>query len=94
MTQPIVPGRLSAEQRATILQQALGDLAFRGYQVERVDQTRAIVLAGAPINHILHLLLSVFTCGLWLPIWLLILASGGVKRRYVHIDDYGNLIGL
>lgn len=22
-----------------------------------------------PVNHILHLLLSVLTCGLWLPVW-------------------------
>jgi hypothetical protein len=25
-----------------------------------------------PVNHVLHLLLSVLVCGLWLPVWLLI----------------------
>jgi hypothetical protein len=22
-----------------------------------------------PVNHVLHLLISVFLCGLWLPVW-------------------------
>jgi hypothetical protein len=31
-------------------------------------------------NHALHLILTVFTCGLWLPIWLLIVAVAGHSR--------------
>jgi hypothetical protein len=94
VNQPIVPGRLPDAERAAIMQQALRDLTFRGYRVETADGTRAIISTGEPVNHILHLLLSVFTCGLWLPIWLLIMMFGGVKRRRVHVDEYGNLIGL
>lgn len=90
MNQPIVPGRLPDAERAAIMQQALRDLTFRGYRVETADGTRAIISTGEPVNHILRLLLSVFTCGLWL----LIMMFGGVKRRRVHVDEYGNLIGL
>jgi hypothetical protein len=90
VNQPIVPGRLPDAERAAIMQQALRDLTFRGYRVETADGTRAIISIGEPVNHILHLLLSVFTCGLWL----LIMMFGGVKRRRVHVDEYGNLIGL
>lgn len=90
----IVPGRIPIERRAAIMQQALRDLAFRGYRVETADGPRAIVVTGAPVNHVLHVLLSMFTCGLWVPVWLLLLALGGEKRRHVYIDDYGNLIGL
>lgn len=28
-----------------------------------------------PVNHILHLLLTLCTCGFWLPVWVLIAAS-------------------
>ena len=94
MNQPIVPGRLPAAKRAAIMEQALRDLAFRGYHVEAVDGPRAVVVTGAPVNHILHLLLAVFTCGLWLPVWVLLVVLGGVKRRHVFIDEYGNLVGL
>lgn len=26
-------------------------------------------------NHVLHLLISVFTCGLWLPVWLVLIVA-------------------
>ena len=94
MNQPIVPGRLPVDQRAAIMEQALRDLTFRGYRTETVDGPRAIISMGEPVNHVLHVLVTVFTCGLWLPIWLLLIALGGVKRRHIHIDEYGNLIGL
>jgi hypothetical protein len=32
------------------------------------------------VNHILHLLLSVLTCGLWLPIWGLVAWSKSQQR--------------
>lgn len=94
MSYPIVPGRLPMQQRAAIMQQVLRDLAFRGWRVEAVDGARAIVATGAPVNHILHVLLSFFSCGLWLPVWGLLAALGGVKRRPIYIDEYGNLNGL
>jgi hypothetical protein len=31
-------------------------------------------------NHILHLLLSVFSMGFWLPVWLLVSASNANER--------------
>lgn len=90
----IVPGRLPDAQRAAIMQQALRDLTFNGWRIEMADGARAVVVNGAPVNHILHLLISFFTCGLWLPVWGLLAALGGVKRRHVYVDEYGNLIGL
>ena len=38
------------------------------------------MVARKPVNHILHLLLSVVTLGLWLPVWLLVGIFGGEKR--------------
>mgnify|MGYP000993630867 CR=1 FL=1 len=31
------------------------------------------------VNHILHLILSIFTSGLWLFVWLLVVLSAGAK---------------
>lgn len=94
MSHSTVPGRLPDAKRAAIMQQALRDLTFRGYRVETVDGPRAIVLTGEPVNHVLHVLLTMVTCGLWLPVWLLLVALGGVTRRQIFIDEYGNLVGL
>lgn len=93
-SRPIVPGRLPVAQRAAIMQQRLRDLTFHGYRVEVADGPRAIVYTGDPINHVVHAILTVFTCGLWLPVWILIMMFGGIRRRRIHIDDYGNLVGV
>ena len=40
-----------------------------------------VMAVGKTPNHILHLLMSVVTAGLWLPVWLIIgLCSGGGYR--------------
>jgi len=31
-------------------------------------------------NHILHLLLAVITCGLWLPVWLMVSGSNNIRN--------------
>lgn len=43
------------------------------HKVERQLQTRRP-------NHILHLLLSLITVGIWLPIWLLVSLNDAIER--------------
>jgi hypothetical protein len=88
----IVPGRKTEEERVAIMQQVVRDLAFRGYRIVAVDGARALVVSGSPVNHVLHAILSIFTCGLWLLMWALLAALGGETRRHIYIDDYGNVI--
>jgi len=41
----------------------------------------------------LHLALTIFTAGLWgLFVWLPLAVLGGLKRRMITIDDYGNTV--
>ena len=48
----------------------------RGYRVEAAPVPGQVVMGrGRRPNHILHLLLSVVTVGLWLPVWLLVAAT-------------------
>ncbi|MEU6342205.1 hypothetical protein ABZ883_14835 [Streptomyces sp. NPDC046977] len=44
---------------------------------------RQVIEQGA--NHTLHIILSIFTCGLWLPIWAIAAAMGRKKT----ITSYG-----
>jgi hypothetical protein len=37
-------------------------------------------VAGRPVNHVLHLLLTVFTVGIWIVPWIIVTANGGEKR--------------
>jgi hypothetical protein len=43
-------------------------------------------------NHILHLILTLITLGIWLIVWILVVALGGEKRKVVSVDEYGNTL--
>ena len=34
-------------------------------------------------SHILHLILSVITVGLWVPVWIIVAVSHGIERRRI-----------
>lgn len=46
-------------------------VATERFQVEHQTPWNATLVRGPRINHILHLILTLVTCGLWAPIWLL-----------------------
>lgn len=81
---------LPAERRREILEQAVAYYVGRTAQVETLMEYQAVLRYGRPVNHILHLLLTVFTLGLWAPIWLLIVVLGsGERRRVLSVDPFG-----
>ena len=80
-------GKVSPERRKEILAQVLSTrLARPGqWRVETQADYYAIVVGRKPV--ILHLLLTVFTLGLWLFVWAM---TGGEKRYILSVDEYGN----
>ena len=54
-----------------------------GWMVESQTPTQAILVKSRKCNHILHLLLSVFTGGLWLPVWIVQGVRAGTERRVI-----------
>jgi hypothetical protein len=79
----------SESQRAGALDQQLMTLVARGGRIEARMPTSAIVATGTPVNHVLHLVITLLVCGLWLPVWILVAASGGEKRTVVSVDETG-----
>jgi hypothetical protein len=41
---------------------------------------------------VLHFFLTLFTVGIWLIFWLVLGTVGGVKRRMIIVDEYGNVV--
>lgn len=39
-------------------------------------------------NHILHLLLSLVTCGLWIPVWIAVSGSMGLQWVKIGSDEF------
>jgi hypothetical protein len=58
-------------------------LLAQGYHVEIQTAQLTQLVKGHRVNHILHLLLSVFTAGLWLPVWIGVTAFGGGRRKTI-----------
>jgi hypothetical protein len=80
------------EVRQQRLQEHLShEIAYSLGRVESVTPYTAVVVSGKPVNHILHLLVSVLMCGFWIPIWILVTISGGEKRHVLTVDPYGNV---
>ena len=34
-------------------------------------------------SHVLHLLLSVFTLGIWVPVWIIVALSNAIERKKI-----------
>lgn len=85
-------GTVPLDYRKDVLAQGIATrLARPGkWRVETQTDTYAIVVGGQPVNHILHLLLTVLTLGLWVIVWIIVAAGGGEKRYKLEVDEAGN----
>ena len=60
-------------------------------RVESQTDFYAVIVKGKQINHVLHLLLTLFTIGIWVIVWIIMAASGGETRYMISVDEYGNV---
>lgn len=79
------------EGTALLLSQRIQPYVERGWRVEHRDDLlgRAVLVSdGTRVNHVLHLLLTVLTAGLWLLVWFMLGAFHRQPERVVvTIDD-------
>ena len=88
----MVQQRREADERKSILARAIASLVARGRRVESQADYQAIMVRGRPVNHILHLIISFFTGGFWIPVWLGLVIFAGEKREVVEVDEYGQVL--
>lgn len=81
---------LSPTERRAILAERIQEQARKGYRIESQQDFQAIMVKGHRPNHILHLLLTVLTVGLWAIVWVNVAIWGGERRRMIVVDEYGN----
>lgn len=73
------------------LQNAIAACARSGWRLEGAYGNTATMASGQPPNHVLHLILSLLSCGLWIPVWVIAAARGGVRRLVVTVDPAGQI---
>jgi hypothetical protein len=88
------PRPLSPQERMQMLEHAITGLASQGGRLVARHEWTAVVLMGKPVNHVLHLILTICSIccgGIWAPVWLLITAVGGEHRQILTVDQYGQV---
>lgn len=89
---PATTQQRTSEERQEILAGAVNNAVRDGYRVESQTAHQAIVVKGRRPNHLLHLILSLLTLGLWmLFVWLPVVVFGGERRRVITVDTFGNV---
>lgn len=82
----------SDDERAEALNQAIATAVARGGRVESHTRFQAVIVYGHPVNHVLHAILTVFTCLLWGIVWLILGSFGGERREVLQVDPHGGVI--
>ncbi len=82
---------LTTEERKTILNQEILKHQTQGKRIESQIEFRVTLVTEKEINHVLHLILSVFTGGLWLLVWALVYFSAKDTRELLQVDEYGGI---
>ncbi len=83
---------MDADQRKAALAMAVGMNVSRGARVEAQSDFQAVLVFGHPTNHVLHAIITFFTCGLWAFVWLLIGLTNKETRRVISVDQYGQIL--
>src|SRR4051794_17106415 len=60
-------------------------------RVESRSDYQALLVQGRRPNHVLHLLLTIFTLGLWLFVWAAVTGWTGEKRALLTVDEHGTV---
>ncbi len=88
---PVDARRRSADERKAILARQIQMAAASGRRIESQSDFQAVLVVGKPVNHVLHAILTIFTCLLWGIVWLIVGLSGGEKRELLVVDEFGNV---
>ena len=79
------------ERRQRRLSQAVALAVGEGWRIDSQSESMAVMVRGSRPNHILHVILSVLTFGVWLVVWGALALFGGEKRRLIFITESGEI---
>lgn len=82
--------RSTDERKALLAQQIQGAVA-RGLRIESQSEFQAVLVEGQPVNHVLHAIITIVTCGVWGIVWIILALTGGEKREMAVVDEFGNV---
>ena len=81
--------RISASERQKILKEKIVICQATGMRLESSGEFQAVLVMPQKTNHVTHLVVSFFTLGLWLPVWLVIALTRKNRREVLQVDEAG-----
>lgn len=84
-----LPDALGPEERRARLDAAVANTVSGGWRVESRTDYQAVLVRGKNHSHLLHLVLTLVTLGLWLLVWIPLAIFGGEKRATMSVDAAG-----
>lgn len=85
--------KAGAEERKAALAQRLQKAQKDGWRVDSQTEFSASLSKGHRPNHVLHLILTVLTLGLWAIVWIILALTNKEKHRFLAVDEYGTVTG-
>uniref|UniRef100_A0AAU3H149 DUF8108 domain-containing protein n=1 Tax=Streptomyces sp. NBC_01401 TaxID=2903854 RepID=A0AAU3H149_9ACTN len=85
-------GAPDATRRGLILDWVVSRRVAAGWRVESRSGSQAVLVRGQPVNHVLHALLTVFTCCLWGVVWGVLVLTNDVERVALTVDAQGQVV--
>jgi hypothetical protein len=77
------------DQRTEALSRAVNAQVSHGWSVVSQSPTQAQLVKGKHHSHVLHLILTLLTLGLWLVVWIPLAVFGGEKHRFISVNEQG-----
>lgn len=91
-TKPIVLSTTerSDTERKSILDKQIIFYVSRGWRLDTQTDFAAVFSSGKRLNHILHLILSLVTFGIWIIFWIVMSLTHKIVITTVLVDKFGN----
>lgn len=81
----------TSEQRKSSLATAVANSVREGWNVQSQTEFQAVLVKGHKPNHVLHLILTLVTFGLWAIVWIALAFIQKVQHRVIDVDEFGNV---
>lgn len=78
------------ERKEALARQVQAEVA-KGWRVESTGDYQVEMVKGKPVNHLLHLILTLVTVFMWVVIWVLLAMFGGESRLLLIVDEFANV---
>lgn len=88
-TSPSERQKISPNERQKILKEKIVICQATGMRLESSGEFQAVLVAPQKTNHVMHLVVSFFTLGLWMPVWLVITLTRKNRREVLQVDEAG-----